>query len=179
MFMLDNLKPKIKGLEEQIQESSKGIICSKEGHLLVKSSAAMQGGWQKHWFVLKDGYLFSYKSKKDASSADQPLNIMFCTTRTPPAVAGKGADCIFEIMNRDKKKPLVLQAETETEKNAWLEAIQVDIEKQLNQNEPAVVVNENDSLPFKILQTVEGNAYCVDCNAPSLYFFSYYWANLV
>merc|ERR1712137_504758 len=35
IFMLDNLKPKIECLETQIQESSKNLDISKEGHLLV------------------------------------------------------------------------------------------------------------------------------------------------
>lgn len=168
--MLNTLKPKVDSLDSQIEESSKGIDCSKEGHLLVKSTATMQGGWQKYWFVLKDGYLFSYKSKKDASAADQPLNIMFCTTRTPAPVQGRPSSCLFEIVTPDKKRPLLLQADNEIEKNEWLAAIQEDIEKQLNQNEPAVPVTDTESIALKILQSVEGNNVCADCSSPSLYF---------
>lgn len=169
MMLLNTLNPKLSSLTTDIKDSVKAIDCDKEGILLYKSTAAMQGGWQRQWFVLKDGFLHIYKSKKDLSG-DQPLNIMLCTTRPPTGIQGKDSSCMFEIVTPDKKKPLLLQAETEKEKNEWLEAIQDSIGRQLNQNEPAKPTNQNDSLPFKILQAVDGNDICADCSAPSNYF---------
>merc|ERR1712137_1416706 len=96
----------------------------KQGHLLQRNTTGL-AGWQKSWFVLKDGYLYCYKNKKDVSSAGQPLNIMLCTTRIPPIIPGKmDGGCQFEIVTPDKKKPFLLQAETERERAEWLEAIQ-------------------------------------------------------
>ena len=91
---------------------------------------------------------------------------MLCTTRIPPTIPGKmDGGCQFEIVTPDKKKPFLLQAETERERAEWLEVIHGAIERQLNQNKPA---NETQisSLPHQILQSIPGNRCCADCNAP-------------
>lgn len=162
--LLTHLRQKMADLHLQLDESCKEINAgTKEGHLQLKTS----GGFQKYWFVLKDGFLSCYKGKKDVSSADLSLNIMYCTTRIPmkPKSANeKGAT--FEIVTPDKKKPLVLQAESEDERSMWVAAIQSAISEQLNLNEPAVATTDNDTLVFKILKSVEGNNVCADCGAP-------------
>lgn len=88
---------------------------------------------------------------------------MYTTTRIPPK-APKG-QFIFEIVTPDKRKPLVLLADSADERDSWVKHIQDAIETQLNQNEPAVSITENETLVHKILSAVDGNQCCADCGA--------------
>lgn len=132
--------------------TAKGGI--KEGHLLKKQKKALSGGWHRNYYVLKEGWLFCYKSKMvcysltrapdknnranhiiqelDESNA---LNIMLCSVRVPitlPQASEPNAGCRFEILNPAKKYPIILQAETEKERNEWVTAIQNAISSTLN-----------------------------------------------
>ena len=89
---------------------------------------------------------------------------MYTTTRIPPK-APKG-QFVFEIVTPDKRKPLVLLADNAEERDAWVKHIQDAIETQLNQNEPAVSITENETLVHKILSAVPGNRFCADCGCP-------------
>ena len=52
-------------LRNQLDESCKESVDAKEGHLQMKSTAAVTGNsqWQKYWFVIKGGTLNCYNFK--------------------------------------------------------------------------------------------------------------------
>jgi hypothetical protein len=52
---------------------------------------------------------------------------MLCTTR----IDHKKKD-LFEIVTPDKKKPIVLQAENQTDRDSWVKAINAAISESLN-----------------------------------------------
>ena len=61
------------------------------------------------------------------TQVDQSFNVMLCTTRVDP----KKKD-LFEIVTPDKKKPIVLQAESQVERDSWVKAINSAISESLN-----------------------------------------------
>ena len=165
--LLQNLRPKMDQLKEELVESENQMKGTKEGHLQQKGSS----GWQKNYFVLKGGYLSCYKGKKDMQTLDQSLNIMICTTRIPP----KTKEHIFEIVTPDLKKPITLQAESAKDRDDWISAIQGAIEYSLNQNEAERGRKSNkaadgDEIAFKILKRIPGNDFCADCGAAGSFF---------
>lgn len=164
--ILSNLQPKMEALDEELKEAeAKMSVSTKEGHLQQKSG----GGWVRNFFVLKGGNLICYKGKKDAQSIETVLNIQFCTPRISPKFAKTN---VFEIVSPDKKKPLMLQAESTRDRNKWVEAIQAAIEFSLTSNaadnQPSHSGNkpEEESRSFKILRRVAGNRFCADCGSP-------------
>ena len=76
---------------------------------------------------------------------------------------------VFEIVTPDKRKPMLLQAESDEDRDRWVKCMQDAIERQLNQNEPAMCVTTDDALVLKILSAVPGNRFCADCKSPSRY----------
>jgi hypothetical protein len=61
--LLTNLKPKMDMLALQLQEGDAEVHTYKEGHLNRKTQA-IGSGWQKCFYVLKEGQLYCYKGKK-------------------------------------------------------------------------------------------------------------------
>ncbi|EFA76490.1 ankyrin repeat-containing protein [Heterostelium album PN500] len=145
--LLGNLKPRIEELERYLEEIQPPKVV--EGHLMKKSKQVM-GGWNKCWYVLKDGMLYCYKGKKEFHP-ENALNILLCSVRVPqqplisspsstnPPASGSSkeqskeqVDYRFEILHPRKKQPIVLQAENEEERDRWVAAIQEAISNSLN-----------------------------------------------
>ncbi|GAM26708.1 hypothetical protein SAMD00019534_098830 [Acytostelium subglobosum LB1] len=144
--LFSNLKPRIEELERHLEEISPPKVV--EGHLLKKSKQVM-GGWNKCWYVLKDGMLYCYKGKKEFHP-ENALNILLCSVRlpqqlqqlpttAPPTQQGSSKqekqeqqDYRFEILHPRKKQPIVLQAESDEERDRWVAAIQEAISNSLN-----------------------------------------------
>ncbi|KYQ89166.1 ankyrin repeat-containing protein [Tieghemostelium lacteum] len=158
--LFGNLKPKLEDIERYLEEIQPPKVV--EGHLMKKSKQVM-GGWNKCWWVLKDGMLFCYKGKKEYHP-ENALNILLCSVRVPqtavilsspstnqPSLAtsvsskqlekekdkdkekdSQNDNLRFEILHPRKKQPIVLQAESEEERDRWVQAIQDAISNSLN-----------------------------------------------
>ncbi|KAN0032136.1 hypothetical protein ACTFIV_006012 [Dictyostelium citrinum] len=140
-----NLKPKLDNIEKYLEEIQPPKVV--EGHLMKKSKQVM-GGWNKCWYVLKDGMLYCYKGKKEFHP-ENALNILLCSVRVPQVISSSpmtqqpstkekdinlasSQDFRFEILHPRKKQPIVLQAENEEERDRWVQAIQDAISNSLN-----------------------------------------------
>eukprot|EP01132_Coremiostelium_polycephalum_P011617 gene11617-14225_t len=134
-----NLKPKIEDIERYLEEIQPPKVV--EGHLMKKSKQVM-GGWNKCWYVLKDGMLYCYKGKKEFHP-ENALNILLCSVRLPQVMLSSPSatnqpptkeqnEYRFEILHPRKKQPIVLQAENEEERDRWVNAIQEAISNSLN-----------------------------------------------
>jgi len=157
--LFGNLKPKLDDIERYLEEIQPPKVV--EGHLMKKSKQVM-GGWNKCWYVLKDGMLYCYKGKKEFHP-ENALNILLCSVRLPqnimipspqqnqPNPSGslqqtssssstsqtikeqkEQTEYRFEILHPRKKQPIVLQAENEEERDRWVTAIQDAISNSLN-----------------------------------------------
>lgn len=168
--LLQNLKPKMDALAGQLLDSAPVEQPYKEGHLNRKGQG-IGGGWEKCFYVLKEGQLYCYRGKKD-TQVDQCFNIMLCTTRVNPTKKD-----VFELCTPDKKKPIVLQAETQTERDDWVKIIQDAISESLNtgaadnidgsrRHSKTVHVPKSaeDTRNLRIVSARPGNMTCADCN---------------
>ncbi|KAF2070106.1 hypothetical protein CYY_008569 [Polysphondylium violaceum] len=177
--LFGNLKPKLDDIERYLEEIQPPKVV--EGHLMKKSKQVM-GGWNKCWYVLKDGMLYCYKGKKEFHP-ENALNILLCSVRLPQTMmmvpspqqqqpnlssssslslkdqmggvsnSGSSTSSVstssssssttnptkeqvqeyrFEILHPRKKQPIVLQAESEEERDRWVTAIQDAISNSLN-----------------------------------------------
>lgn len=170
--LLQNLKPKMDALAGQLQDAAPQVeVPYKEGHLNRKTTG-IGGGWEKCFYVLKDGQLYCYRGKKD-TQVDQCFNIMLCTTRINPTKKD-----IFELCTPDKKKPIVLQAESPAERDSWVKVIQDAISESLNtgsadmidasRRHSRTVSNQKsgeDTRNLKMVNARPGNMVCADCAA--------------
>eukprot|EP01133_Synstelium_polycarpum_P017173 gene17173-20457_t len=192
--LFGNLKPRIEEIERYLEEIQPPKVV--EGHLMKKSKQVM-GGWNKCWYVLKDGMLYCYKGKKEFHP-ENALNILLCSVRVPQQLmtspsstnppAKEPVDYRFEILHPRKKLPIVLQSESEEERDRWVEAIQEAISNSLNSQpleksssisgasllgkplSSSSVSNINqdevNQQVMRILQRVAGNNVCADCSSP-------------
>eukprot|EP01112_Ceratiomyxa_fruticulosa_P003511 TRINITY_DN1384_c0_g2_i2.p1 TRINITY_DN1384_c0_g2~~TRINITY_DN1384_c0_g2_i2.p1 ORF type:complete len:833 (-),score=193.36 TRINITY_DN1384_c0_g2_i2:38-2536(-) len=171
-----------------------------EGYLSKKSDK-LGRGWHKWWFVLRDGYLYYYKKNSDFDSTRHAINTLLCTVRvggntaTAPISKKKEKESkdnstneqqqwTFEIILSDaNRKPIMLQTDTEEDRDRWVRALQGSISNSLNsQDVEALAESKDDSFDttkkspvdssedsaqqaWRILQKVEGNNNCVDCGA--------------
>ncbi|GAM20843.1 hypothetical protein SAMD00019534_040180 [Acytostelium subglobosum LB1] len=202
--LLGDLKPKIEDIERYLEEIQPPKVV--EGHLMKKSKQVM-GGWNKCWYVLKDGMLYCYKGKKEFHP-ENALNILLCSVRVPQQIlvtvptqatntlstSSKEqtgtVDYRFEILHPRKKLPIVLQAESEEERDRWVTAIQEAISNSLNSQTldkrtgnmsssgvtqlgksnanlptPSQTPDEINQQVVRIIQKAAGNNVCADCTS--------------
>eukprot|EP01113_Clastostelium_recurvatum_P027465 TRINITY_DN3311_c0_g1_i5.p1 TRINITY_DN3311_c0_g1~~TRINITY_DN3311_c0_g1_i5.p1 ORF type:complete len:905 (-),score=202.97 TRINITY_DN3311_c0_g1_i5:44-2698(-) len=168
--LFSNLEGFIEEIEQTIQAKGKGAE-NMEGHLFRKK----KGQWQRFWFVLKDGYLYCH-GKKDFSP-DQALPIMLCSVKghipKKKKKKTKEEDAIlrqhcFEIIPSGKKmKPIVYQADSEEEKDAWMKALQLAIEECINNPSVMSQVTQPSTLSsFNALHTA--NTHMPPHTSPTL-----------
>jgi len=102
------------------------------------------------------------KTKEGKDDASKRLSIVLCHVRKIDALQ-------FEIRSPIKKKPLIFQAETEEERNHWLNIFQDStssaITKQNLANKVENLIKPEEA--FKILSAISGNTVCADCNTPN------------
>eukprot|EP01113_Clastostelium_recurvatum_P035898 TRINITY_DN504_c0_g2_i1.p1 TRINITY_DN504_c0_g2~~TRINITY_DN504_c0_g2_i1.p1 ORF type:complete len:853 (-),score=207.33 TRINITY_DN504_c0_g2_i1:2591-5149(-) len=174
-----------------------------EGYL-SKKSAKLGRGWAKWWFVLRNGYLYYHKKNADFDSTRHAINTLLCTVRVGGSTAmaplskkkdtkskAKDEDAgewTFEIIMSDtSRKPILLQAETEEDRDRWVKAFQDSISNSLNSQtiqsshgssgdsddrsasdsgDSEDVSDQYDAQQvMRVLHRVPGNMTCADCDA--------------
>eukprot|EP00026_Physarum_polycephalum_P002903 Phypoly_transcript_02912.p1 GENE.Phypoly_transcript_02912~~Phypoly_transcript_02912.p1 ORF type:complete len:772 (-),score=150.69 Phypoly_transcript_02912:83-2398(-) len=171
--LYQNLKPRMDAIQQHISEIDirDGV---KEGHLIKKGKNGSDK--KRYYFVLKGGWLYCYKGKMELDDKNA-LNILLCSVKIPSSYASADNDKRFEMMNPAKKHSIVLQAETEKERDEWVAAIQEAISSTLNSQSTqkggsagrraSMLPSATNSLrPLRILQQVAGNTVCADCDTP-------------
>src|SRR5688500_7419663 len=93
-----------------------------------------------------------------------------CTVRPTEGTfkEGKAPKFKFEIITVDQKgkRSLILQADTDKERQQWIKAIQDAISSSLTQTDLDDVKNKFSSNALSILHKIPGNSSCADCDAP-------------
>lgn len=171
--LFQNLKPRMDAIQEHIAQIDirDGV---KEGHLVKRDRSGNDR--KRYYFVLKAGWLYSFKGKMELDEKNA-LNILLCSVKIPLPTSTPDSEKVFEVMNPAKKHSIILQAETEKERDEWVAAIQEAISSTLNAQTTQEKSNNRRSMapttqsldtfrPLKILQEIPGNTTCADCQSP-------------
>lgn len=138
-----------------------------EGYLF-KLSSGIKKDWKRRWFVIKDGVLFYCRSAKD-THLNKVLDIVLCSTRATEEYDRK---FVFEIISPNRKK-LVLQTESESALNDWINSIRNSAENILVGSDMNQRASNYDILDEKrstrhdqsISSIRVSNPTCADCNS--------------
>mmetsp|Transcript_6532 Transcript_6532/g.11374 ORF Transcript_6532/g.11374 Transcript_6532/m.11374 type:complete len:747 (-) Transcript_6532:2257-4497(-) len=147
-------------------EDQTGI--EKQGYLMKRGKNI---GKQRRWFVVREGALQWFKSWDDFGKPLGTLPLLFCTARAHE----DEKESTFEIVSREKS--LVLQAESQSDMQAWLSVIQNAITQGLNQldsnrdggdtSKPQLDPKEDPTSAWSVVRAAdESNKHCADCGAP-------------
>ncbi|KAH3763493.1 stromal membrane-associated GTPase-activating protein 2 [Pelomyxa schiedti] len=155
-------------LKKRTQEFSRNIEDTygaskpiKEGIVSKRSKL----GPQKLFLAVRDGKLFQFQLHKDFKP-ESVLDIITCTVRAVDDERRK-----FEIISPTLHKPLTFEAESETERDDWMKAIQCAVSGCLNAldiskaKSEITVLNTSTTLSVRdmdFLHTIPGNSSCVD-----------------
>ena len=186
--VFEKMRETLDASEKYLEEKGAMRTGYLEGHLSRKSKK----GWQKQWFVIKDGCLLCYPSKGTAQPTT--LNLLLCSVKT--SLEDK---CSFEVVEAKSRRPLILAAENERERKLWVLALQAGISDRLDaqmlgegegSSSPGIFGSYGRSSPapkdaltsplsssalsghsppasghpaVRILGQVPGNAACADC----------------
>eukprot|EP01088_Endostelium_zonatum_P010245 TRINITY_DN2361_c0_g1_i1.p1 TRINITY_DN2361_c0_g1~~TRINITY_DN2361_c0_g1_i1.p1 ORF type:complete len:820 (+),score=140.19 TRINITY_DN2361_c0_g1_i1:89-2548(+) len=141
--LLKAIKPRMELMKQHVSRLYNTMDPQKEGYLSIKGSrhkvkngiAGMRSQWTNRWFVLRDGLFYSHKEGKIIDEQGV-LDVLLCTVRAPDKKVEDRKR--FEVLAAGKKKPMVLEAESEAERDEWLKAFQDAISFSLNtRSQPA------------------------------------------
>jgi hypothetical protein len=96
----------------------------KEGYLNKKGDKGIVKGWKRRWFVLTSTYQLLYSKDQDHS----PINCIYLdretVVATSPSEDKKYAKCCFQVSKKGQMRIYFLRAETEEERDEWIQLIQ-------------------------------------------------------
>jgi hypothetical protein len=143
----------------------------KSGYLWKRSSSVRKD-WKRRYFLLQSGKLYYQRQELTVSPPVLVCDVKLCTVRA----CDKENDFrfSFEIIS-PKQRTYVLQAEDEQSHQAWIDAIRVEIERQLcagsSRRTSSTAERRSPSMSIQAGNVVNRlmriNPVCADCGASS------------
>eukprot|EP00698_Gefionella_okellyi_P014883 TRINITY_DN4148_c0_g1_i2.p1 TRINITY_DN4148_c0_g1~~TRINITY_DN4148_c0_g1_i2.p1 ORF type:complete len:760 (-),score=181.30 TRINITY_DN4148_c0_g1_i2:1639-3732(-) len=147
------------------------VSALKQGYLF-KQTHSMMKDWKRRWFEIRNG-MFFYSNGKD-SQPKYVINLLFAVAKP---VSEPRINC-FEVMSSVSQKTLILQAESEADRDEWLAAMQTTTADLLNAcapspakppASPAIGTSSAHMIdgmqPLFTVRAVLSNRMCADCDA--------------
>jgi len=119
MSFLENLNPK----QQAILPKKSTLASPKKEGALLKQGGGMRKKWEKRWIYLTDDYFYCFKDQQSQEPSKSFSSSDIMVAKAEERTKTKNTFSVARVTSGTVKKPMLLQAASETEMNEWIEAI--------------------------------------------------------